>query len=46
MFEEAYHEEYTAMFEQQRENFESERRYQPRIVVDDEEEGVSDVDDM
>ena len=46
MLEEAYHDEFTPMFEQQRENFEHERRYQPRIVVDDEEEGVSDDDDI
>ena len=32
------------MFEKQRENFEAERRYQPRIVVDD-EEGDGDYDD-
>ena len=46
MFEEAYHDEFNPAFEQQRETFEHERRYQPRIVVDDEEEGVSDDDDM
>ncbi len=32
------------MFEKQREDFEAERRYQPRIVVDD-EEGDGDYDD-
>ena len=43
MFEEAYRDEYNPAFEQQRETFEHERRYQPRIVVDDEELGVVDV---
>lgn len=46
MLEEAYLDEFTPMFEQQRETLEHERRYQPRIVVDDEEEGVSDDDEM
>ena len=46
ILEAAYHDEFTPVFEQGRENFEHDRRYQPRIVVDDEEEGVSDDDDM
>lgn len=46
MFETKFHDDFSPLFEQQRENFEHDRRYQPRIVVDDEEEGVSDDDDM
>ena len=46
LLEGTYHDEFHPIFAQQRENFEHDRRYQPRIVVDDEEEGVSDDDDM
>lgn len=46
MFEEFFYEDCNPIFEQNRENFEHDRRYQPRIVVDDEEEGISDDDDM
>ena len=46
LLEEKYHEEVHPMFEAQRENFEHERRYQPRIVVDDEEGGDSEEEEM
>lgn len=46
MLEGLYHDAFTPIFEQQRENFEHDRRYQPRIVVDDEEDGVSDDEEM
>ena len=46
MLELKYNDDVSPIFEQNRENFEHDRRYQPRIVVDDEEEGASDDDDM
>ena len=47
LLEEQYYEECNPKFEQIRENFEHERRYQPRIVVPDtEEDGDSDEDEL
>lgn len=47
MLEEQYYEECNPKFEQIRDNFEHERRYQPRIVVPDtEEDGDSDEDEL
>ena len=45
-FEEKFHNEVTPIFENQRETFERERRYQPRVVVDDDEAMGSDDEDM
>ena len=47
LLEDRYYEELNEMFNAQRENFEHERRYQPRIVVaDDDDDGGSDDDEM
>ena len=46
LLEGAYHDTFHPEFAQHRENFDHDRRYQPRIVMDDEEEGVSDDDEM
>ena len=46
LLEKVYIDEVSPIFAQQRENFEHDRNYQPRIVVDDDEEGVSDDDEM
>jgi len=46
LLEEKFHEELTPMFEQQRDAFEHERHYQPRVVVEDDEAGDSEDDDM
>lgn len=45
LMEVKYAEEFLKEFEMQREAFERERKYQPRIVVDDEEIGGSDEED-
>jgi len=46
LLEDKFHEELTPMFEQQRDAFEHERHYQPRVVVEDDEAGDSEDDDM
>ena len=46
LLESRYHEEVYAAFEAQRENFEHERRYQPRLVIDDDVRDSEEEEDM
>ena len=46
LLESRYHEEVYPAFEAQRENFEHERRYQPRLVIDDDVRDSEEEEDM
>ena len=46
LLEDKYWDEVHPVYVAQKENFEQERRYQPRIVVDDDEDGNSEEEEL